>query len=401
MHDLITQKMKQLFSGVRVLELANVLAGPSVGMFFAELGAELIKVENVRTHGDVTRSWRLPTETKEGDISAYFTSINWGKKSIAVDLKQEAGRSIVYQLAQTADLVISSYLPGKDKKLGVDAESLRKLKKDLIIGEISGYGPRIQKAAFDAIIQAEAGFIYMNGEQDQTYKMPVALMDVLAGHQLKQALLLAYIHKLKTGEGSIVHASLLKSGISALVNQASNYLNINHMPEPIGSEHPNIVPYGTQYACKDGSKIILAIGNDAQFERLCKNCLDTEVPEIYRSNEQRVERRSGVHEFLSQLISQEPPITLLEKISEHKIPASRVRNMQEVFEDELGQEVMLNGRRFKGVKSMISEGSFLPSDIDLSEPPELSEHAEEILKGLNYSVRQIEDLAKQKVILLP
>ena len=393
--------MKQLFSGVRVIELANVLAGPSVGMFFAELGAELIKVENVRTRGDVTRSWRLPAETKEGDISAYFTSINWGKKSIAVDLKKEKGREIVYQLVKTAELVISSYLPGKDKALGVDAESLLKLKDDLIVGEISGYGPQIQKAAFDAIIQAEAGFIYMNGEQKQTYKMPVALMDVLAGHQLKQAMLLAYIHKMKTGKGSIVHSSLLKSGISALVNQASNYLNIGHMPEPISSEHPNIVPYGTQYTCKDGSKIILAIGNDAQFERLCKNCLGVEVPEIYQSNEQRVTHRAGVHAFLSQLIGEESPITLLEKISEHKVPASRVRNMKEVFEDGIGQKVLLNGNRFKGVKSMISEGSFLPSDIDLSEPPGLSAHAREILKSLDYSEQLIEDLADQKVILLP
>ncbi|MDW3647770.1 MAG: CaiB/BaiF CoA-transferase family protein [Bacteroidia bacterium] len=393
--------MDQLFSGIRVIELANVLAGPSVGMFFAELGAELIKVENVRTHGDVTRSWRLPTETKEGDISAYFTSINWGKKSIALDLKKEEGREIVYRLVKNADMVISSYLPGKDKKLGVDPESLLQVKKDLIVGEISGYGPEIQKAAFDAIIQAEAGFIYMNGEKQQTYKMPVALMDVMAGHQLKQGMLLAYIHKLKTGKGSIVHSSLLKSGISALVNQASNYLNIGHMPEPIGSEHPNIVPYGTQYACNDGSKIILAIGNDVQFKRLCNHCLGVAVPESFQRNEQRVAQRAGVHKFLSHLISQKSPITLLEKISEHKIPASRVRNMKEVFEDQLTEDVLLRGEHFKGVKSMISEGSFLPSDINLSEPPNLSEHAQEILKDLNYSDQKITELANQQVILLP
>ncbi|MEM8892118.1 MAG: CaiB/BaiF CoA-transferase family protein [Bacteroidota bacterium] len=393
--------MQELFSGVRVLELANVLAGPSVGMFFAELGADLIKVENVRTRGDVTRSWRLPTETKEGDISAYFTSINWGKKSVAVDLKEEAGREIVYQLVKEADMVISSYLPGKDKKLGVDAESLLKLKGDLVIGEISGYGPGVQKAAFDAIIQAEAGFIYMNGEREQTYKMPVALMDVMAGHQLKQAMLLAYIHKLKTGKGSVVHSSLLKSGISALVNQASNFLNIGHMPEPIGSEHPNIVPYGTQYACKDGSKIILAIGNDAQFERLCKNCLGVEVPESYKTNEQRVAKRAGVHKFLSQLISQESPITLLDKISQYKIPASSVRNMQEVFEDDQGKDVLIKGDRFKGVKSMISVGSCLPTDIELSEPPGLSQHAHEVLADLGYSKEKITELAEQKIILLP
>ncbi|MEL6256110.1 MAG: CaiB/BaiF CoA-transferase family protein [Bacteroidota bacterium] len=393
--------MEQMFSEVRVIELANVLAGPSVGMFFAELGAEIIKVENIKTRGDVTRSWRLPEETKEGDISAYFTSINWGKKSIALDLTKEKGREIVYQLVRGADMVISSYLPGKDKKLGVDAESLRKIKEDLIIGEISGYGPGVQQAAFDAIIQAEAGFIYMNGDERQTHKMPVALMDVMAGHQLKQAMLVAYIHKLKTGKGSIVHSSLLKSGISALVNQASNYLNEGHIPKPIGSEHPNIVPYGTQYACNDGSHIILAIGNDLQFERLCKQCLGVEVPKEFQRNEQRVEHRASVHKFLSQLISQESPITLLEKISKQKIPASRVRNLEDVFSDKLSKDIVLKGETYRGVKSMISEGTIISPGIDLSEPPELSEHAREILYELSYSEQDIKKLATQKVILAP
>lgn len=391
--------MEELFKDVRVIELANVLAGPSVGMFFAELGAEVIKVENIHTHGDVTRSWKLPKENKEASISAYFSSINWGKKSIALDLKKEKGRSIVYKLIKEADIVVSSYLPGKDKLLGMDAETLLKHNPHLICGEINGYGAEEERAAFDAIIQAEAGFTYLNGNQEQTFKMPVALMDVLAGHQLKEAILLAYIHRLKTGKGTRVHVSLLKSGIAALVNQATNWLQAQHLPQPLGSEHPNIVPYGTQYTCADGSKIVLAIGNDQQFARLCK-VLGLNTPEQFTTNTQRVASRAEVHKFLGRAISQEDPITLLEKISIEKIPAAKVADLSQVFSTPQGKSMVLSSPRYKGLKGIAAEGKIFESEWSLAPPPGLSDDADRILSSLGFSKSEIHDLNEQGIVLM-
>ncbi|MFK7925857.1 MAG: CoA transferase, partial [Bacteroidia bacterium] len=183
--------MEAIFKDLIVIELASVLAGPSVGMFFAELGARVIKIENPRFGGDVTRSWKLAHEDKADTRSAYFSCINWGKESLSLDLKQEPDRVILHQLLAKADIMLSSFIPGQAERLGIEAESLMKAYPKLILGEINGYGKDNARPAYDAIIQAEAGFMYINGEGEQLYKMPVALMDVLAAHQLKEGLLLA------------------------------------------------------------------------------------------------------------------------------------------------------------------------------------------------------------------
>ncbi|HRW98805.1 MAG TPA: CoA transferase, partial [Cyclobacteriaceae bacterium] len=181
---------KELFTGLKVVELASVLAGPSVGQFFAELGAEVIKVENLHGGGDVTRTWKGNGE-QTGDVSAYFSSVNWGKKSLALDLSKKEGREIVQQLASKADLIIASYKPGDAEKLGVDYGTLSKLNRGLIYGQVTGYGPDNERVGYDAVIQAESGFMDLNGTPDSgPTKMPVALIDVLAAHHLKEGLLL-------------------------------------------------------------------------------------------------------------------------------------------------------------------------------------------------------------------
>src|SRR5690606_17028566 len=217
-------KVVDTFKELIVLELASVLAGPGVGQFFAELGAEVIKVENLRTSGDVTRSWKLKDE-KTDDRSAYFCSANWGKQSIAVDLTHVTGRDIVHRLARRADIVIASYKPGDAEKLGVDYASLSALNPRLIYGEISGYGQDNPRVGYDAIIQAEAGFMSMNGEPGgPSLKMPVALVDILAGHQLKEGLLVALMERTRTGAGRRVSVSLIDAAIASLANQATIYL---------------------------------------------------------------------------------------------------------------------------------------------------------------------------------
>jgi len=213
-----------MFEDLKVLELASVLAGPSVGQFFAELGATVIKVENPNTSGDVTRSWKGAGETTD-DRSAYFCSVNWGKKSIAVNLETVEGRNIVHRLAEQADVLIASYKPGDSTKIGVDYETLSALNPGLIYGQITGYGSNDPRVGYDAVIQAEAGFISINGEPGRTsLKMPVALVDILAGHHLKEGILLAMLEKSKTGKGGFVEVSLIQAAVSSLANQATNWL---------------------------------------------------------------------------------------------------------------------------------------------------------------------------------
>jgi crotonobetainyl-CoA:carnitine CoA-transferase CaiB-like acyl-CoA transferase len=214
--------MVAVLKDLKVLELASVLAGPGVGQFFAELGAKVIKVENARTGGDVTRSWRVSGENTD-DRSTYFCSVNWGKQSIAVDLAAAEGKDIVCRLALRCDIVIASYKPGDAEKLGVDYKTLSREHPDLIYGQISGYGNSDTRVGYDAIIQAESGFMFLNGEPGgRSLKMPVALVDILAGHHLKEGLLLALMKKYQTGMGSLVEVSLLDAALASLANQATN-----------------------------------------------------------------------------------------------------------------------------------------------------------------------------------
>ncbi|MDX5435772.1 MAG: CoA transferase, partial [Pontibacter sp.] len=209
-----------IFKDMLVLELASVLAGPSVGQFFAELGAQVLKVENAATHGDVTRSWKLGSEPADTDTPAYFCAANWGKSSLALNLAEPEQLQQLYTYVKRADVVIASYKPGDAEKLKVDYKTLQDLNPRLIYGHITGYGTHDSRAGYDAVVQAESGFMYLNGEPEgPPVKMPVALMDVLTAHQLKEGLLVALLHRERTGLGQLVQVSLLQAAVSALANQ--------------------------------------------------------------------------------------------------------------------------------------------------------------------------------------
>lgn len=380
-----------------VLELASVLAGPATGMFFSELGARVIKVENPHSGGDVTRTWKLPSEQRDSDISAYFSSVNWGKESIAIDLKTEAGRQIIFELIPHTDIVISSFLPGKGEQMGLDAATFRNMNPAIICAEISGYGPAESRPAYDAIVQAEAGFTYLNGTPGNVSKMPVALVDLLAAHQLKEAILLAYIKKLKTGEGSTVRISLIEAAISSLANQATNWLVAGNIPQPSGSEHPNIVPYGTIFQTRDNASLILAVGTDIQFRKLCE-ILSLPLPEHWHSNPQRVQHREEIVQALSEKIANRDRDELLEKLHQEKVPAGALHDMKEVFESAYSQDLLLRAPGFTGLSTFAAKGDLLNHPNTLSRPPFLGEHTHKILKALNYSDEEIQRLHKRSVV---
>ncbi|MFT5279813.1 MAG: crotonobetainyl-CoA:carnitine CoA-transferase CaiB-like acyl-CoA transferase [Bacteroidia bacterium] len=335
--------MNETFKGLRVIELATVLAGPTVGMFFAELGAEVIKIENPRLGGDITRKWKLGSEDSEKDYSAYFCSVNWGKQHVFADLKTEEGKQQVHNLVKDADIVLSNFRAGDDVKLQMDPEMLLAIKPDLIIGKISGYGNESSRPAFDVVLQAEAGYMFMNGQPgSDPSKMPVALIDVLAAHQLKEALLIALLHKEKTGNGSVVSVSLFDAAVSALTNQASNWLMAGHIPKQMGSLHPNIAPYGEILTCADGTRIVLAIGSAGQLLGLCSvlNLLELISDQRFATEQSRVENREELFKLLSAKASKINGKDLLDQFLKEVVPAGEIRNMEQVFEQEAAQKLV-------------------------------------------------------------
>jgi len=342
--------------GLKVVELASVLAAPSVGQFLAELGAEVIKIENPLQGGDVTRSWKLAKENVQKGRSAYFTSINWGKTSLFLNLYEPADLARLYEIVQTADIVLASYKPQDAEKLKVSYEDLRKINPTIIYGHITGYGRNVPKVGYDAIIQAEAGFVYMNGEPDcKPSKMPVALIDVLAGHQLKQGILLALLKKEKTGEGSYVEVSLFDSAVSALVNQASNWLNAGYIPQQMGSQHPNIVPYGTIFVTNDKRMITIAVGTDKHFAKLCEIL---QIPALaqnlkFATNAQRVIHRQELITILEEKIALWDKNDLLLALEKAQIPAGGVNTMPEVFALDYVKDLIFEADNLKGIRQWV------------------------------------------------
>lgn len=395
-----------MFSGLLVVELASVLAGPSVGQFFAELGAKVIKVENLKTKGDVTRTWKLSDE-EDGDISAYFSSVNWGKKSIGVDIGKEEGRDIVYRLVKQADVVIASYKPGDAIKLGMDYYSLKAINPGLIYGMITGYGNDNPKVGYDAVIQAEAGFMYINGEPDgKSLKMPVALMDVLAAHHLKEGILVAMINKLKTGKGDCVEVSLLESAISSLVNQATNYLVAGSIPQKQGSKHPNIAPYGEVLQTKDGHSVILAVGNDRQFEELCGVlALITIVSDVrFQSNVLRVQNRGQLSQLLQKAFFAYNSDQIISNLNDANVPCGVIRNMEEVFKTKEAQKVLLHSadgtNSITGIRNLTASFGSTEKPSHFTPPPAFGEHTTEvILEFAHVSQSKIDELRTSEVIL--
>jgi crotonobetainyl-CoA:carnitine CoA-transferase CaiB-like acyl-CoA transferase len=347
------------FEGLKIIELSNILAGPSVGMFFAEMGAKVLKVENKATKGDITRSWKLPAEPVDTDYSAYYCSVNWQKEVLMLDLKSSEDLELLYTEIKTADIVITNFKTTSAKAIGVSNEQLQAINPKLIIAHLKGF-PDSDRPAFDIVLQAETGFLYMNGAPNQPpVKMPVALIDVLAAHQLKEAILVALLHQARTGNGSIVTASLYEAAIASLVNQATNWLMAHHIPQPMGTQHPNIAPYGDLFYTKDRQLLVLAIGTERQFEGLCK-CLGIEeliTDERFETNTVRVKNRIVLMEVLEPLFKKNDCSVIYNQLLKANIPVGKVNNMKAVFENENAQKMILNevfedGRNTQRVKTV-------------------------------------------------
>jgi crotonobetainyl-CoA:carnitine CoA-transferase CaiB-like acyl-CoA transferase len=390
--------------GHRVLELAGVLAGPAVGMFLAELGADVIKVENPATDGDVTRGWRLPEEPRDTDVSAYFCSANWGKRSIAVNLRDPSGRELIHSLARLSDIVLASYRPGQAESLDVDAESLMRLNERLIYAEVTAYGPSDSRPGYDALLQAGTGFMSINGEPGALpLKMPVALMDLLAAHQLKEGILLALLERARTGSGTHVTTSLVRSGLSSLANQATGWMATGVVPQPLGSGHPSVVPYGEVWECAGGETVVLAVGTDRQFAGLCEAIGAPELAFDARfvRNADRVVHRDALRTVLAPRIEARSREALLELLASLGVPAGPVWNVAEALNQPDAEPLLLRSGGRVGLRTVALDHG-VGTVVDLRPPPGLSADAESILSDdLGLSVGQRRTLFDSGAVLPP
>ncbi|MGK9050563.1 CaiB/BaiF CoA transferase family protein [Neorhizobium petrolearium] len=384
---------KPPLSGIRVIELARVLAGPWAGQMLADMGADVIKVENP-DGGDDTRAWGPPfVEGKNGEnlSAAYYHSTNRGKRSIAVDLKTEEGKEIVRRLAATADVLIENFKLGGLAKYGLDYESLRKINPRLIYCSITGFGqdgPYANLAGYDYIVQGMSGFMSITGEPDgEPMKAGVAIADIFTGIYAVTAIQAALIHAMKSGEGQHIDMALLDVQAGILANQNMNYLISGIAPEKLGNAHPNISPYEV-IPTQDGH-LILAVGNDGQFRRLCR-ILGMEAiadDERFATNKARVANRGEVRRLILAQTAKWKKAELLAACGENAVPAGPINSIAEMFDD---RQVKARGLR---IDLEAADGTVIPgvrSPIVLSETPltycrpspALGEHTADVLAEL-------------------
>ena len=345
------------FHALKVIDLSTVLAGPSVGTFFAELGARVIKIEHPK-YGDVTNAWRLKQESDSSKQSAYYSSVNYQKENLALDLTIEAHYALFQAQLKDADIVLMNFKKDDDAKLKVRPEDLWPINPTLIIGKISGFGSDNDRIAYDLILQAETGFMAMNGTPESgPVKMPVALIDVLAAHQLKEGLLLALL-KRQPSKGQVVSVSLYDAAICSLANQAANYLMTQQVPQRIGSLHPNIAPYGEIFETQDGQLITFAIGTDQHFDKLVTYLDLNKLAQDPRfsSNIERVKNREVLFNDLARVISLKTCAQITAALFELNVPVAKIKTLDEVFADpkalSLVKEEHINGQNTRRVSQI-------------------------------------------------
>ncbi|NCV18125.1 MAG: CoA transferase [Rhodobacterales bacterium] len=363
--------------GIKVVELARILAGPWAGQLLADLGADVIKVESEK--GDDTRAWGPPFIERENDISAsYFHGCNRGKKSVTVDLSTSKGQDRIKELVKNSDILIENFKVGGLKKYGLDYENLNAINRGLIYCSITGFGqdgPYATRAGYDYIIQGMSGLMSITGEPGgRPLKTGVAVTDIFTGIYASTAILAALHQRAETGRGQHIDMSLLDSAVAILANQGMNYLSTGSPPGRIGNFHPNLSPYQV-FECSNGH-IIIATGNDQQYQKLCiiLQCPEYATDPKYETNAKRVENRYELDDIISQKTRNWEKLHLLKQCEENGIPAGPINSLDEVFADE---HIIHRGMKLslEGIPSIRSPIKFSESDLVLDKPsPNLGEH---------------------------
>jgi crotonobetainyl-CoA:carnitine CoA-transferase CaiB-like acyl-CoA transferase len=382
-------------AGVRVLELARILAGPWAGQILADLGADVIKVER-KGAGDDTRGWGPPfVEAADGGHlgAAYFHGTNRGKRSIELDFETAEGQRLVRKIAARSDILIENFKVGGLAKFGLDAKSLTAECPRLIYCSVTGFGqtgPDAARAGYDLMAQGIGGFMSLTGAADgEPTRAGVPVSDIFTGVYAVVGILAALAERSRTGRGTTVDAALVDSTVGVLANQALNYLVSGAVPKRIGNSHPNIVPYQV-FPVADGH-IIIATGNDSQFAKLCAVLGELKLPDQpdYRDNAARLAHRAALVGQLSALTSKRAGADLLAALEAVGVPAGPINTLDQVFADP---QVVHRGMRLD-IPSAAAKGGAIPgvrtpimiggAPMAAERPsPRLGEHTAEILREI-------------------
>lgn len=372
-------------AGLKVIELARILAGPWIGQTLADLGADVVKVES--PEGDDTRGWGPPFIEVDGEKSAaYFHACNRGKRSVTADFGKAEDRDFVLNLLQDADVLIENFKVGGLKKFGLDYESLKDLNPRLIYCSVTGFGqtgPYAARAGYDFMIQGMSGFMDLTGEPDgPPEKIGVALADIITGLYGTIAIQAALAQRQVTGRGQYIDMALFDTMSGVLANQAMNFLASGVSPRRLGNAHPNIVPYQT-FAVSDGH-IIIACGNDRQFAAICDilGLEDLKSDERYATNRARVENRVEVTRLIEAKTRTYERDALLALLEQRSVPAGPINTVADVFADPQFQH---RGMRIapQGVPGIRSPLVFSEAQLELSRrAPRKGEHDAEVREAL-------------------
>lgn len=367
-------------AGLRVIELARVLAGPWIGQTLADLGADVIKVESPQ--GDDTRTWGPPwIEHESGRSAAYFHSCNRGKRSIVADFRDDDDLAMVKALIGTADVVIENFKVGGLAKFGLDYASLAETHPRLVYCSVTGFGqdgPYAHRAGYDLMIQAMSGVMDLTGEREgPPQRLGVAFADVFTGLYGVIGVQAALAQREKTGRGQHVDMALLDSMVGVLGNQAMNYLATGVSPKRMGNAHPSIVPY-QEFPCADGH-IIIACGNDGQFERLAELLeLGEDVLAANRTNAQRVGNRAALTAQMAEILEQKSRAHWLAALEAQGVPAGPINTVAEALADPqaLHRGLQIERDGIPGIRSPIRMSGAPVGETGRS--PGLGEHTAEI-----------------------
>jgi crotonobetainyl-CoA:carnitine CoA-transferase CaiB-like acyl-CoA transferase len=382
-------------NGLRVLELARILAGPWAGQTLADLGADVIKVERTGP-GDDTRGWGPPFMPAEGGGhlgGTYYHSCNRGKRSIAVDFESEEGRRVVRKLAERSDILIENFKLGGLAKFGLDYQSLSPLTPRLIYCSITGFGqtgPYAERAGYDLIIQGMGGIMDLTGPADgEPTRIGVAFADVFTGVYSVVAILAALAERERTGRGSHIDMALLDTQVGVLANQALSYLVCGEVPRRMGNAHPTVVPYQV-FPVSDGH-VIIAVGNDGQFRKFSEVLGEPELGRDarYLTNADRVVNRGTLIPHLLALTARFTRANLLARLEAVQVPAGPINTVADVFANPqvIARGMRINppsaaaqGGSIPGVRAPITiNGQAMAAD---RAPPAVGEHTEEILREI-------------------
>lgn len=370
-------------AGLKVVELARILAGPWAGQLLADMGAEVIKVE--APEGDDTRTWGPPFIEHDGERSAaYFHGCNRGKKSVVIDFRTDEGKAALLRLLADADVLIENFKVGGLAKYGLDYASLRESHPRLIYCSITGFGqdgPYAARAGYDYIIQGMSGLMSVTGDPDgQPQKVGVAVTDIFTGLYASNAILAAVHQRHGTKRGQHIDLALLDVAVATTANQAMNYLATGKSPERLGNAHPNIVPYQV-FECGDGH-VIIAVGNDGQFRKFCNvlglDALGTDPR--FATNPARLENRSVLVPLLADKMLDWTKADILTTCETKGVPAGPINTFEDVFADP---QVIARGLKLDidGALSVRPPMRFSDADLALDRPAPSLGQDQDIIDG--------------------